>query len=306
MKWICGMIDFRGFEQRSRLLTAELPLGKKVTEWHVDGLFLRSYEPENAVEDVVLIYHGGGVNMDAGYNILARQLIQCASTCVVLTDLRGHGRSTGNRGDAAAPRQIWRDVDTVLESVSTRFPAANVHLLGHSSGAGMLINYFTRHAPRAKSASLLLIAPELGPFAPAQVRNQDAMPFATVIQWPFVANALSGGLLFRHYPAVALHFPTEVRHRKTDFIERYSVALANALTPRHPQPQLAALPCPVTILVAEKDELYDADRLAEIISRCGSHIRCQRIADSTHLDCLFNSSKHIAQHIHWVRTARGR
>jgi len=300
------MIDFIGFEHRLHVLAAALPHAKKVTEFYVQGLFVRVYEPEEAVEDVVLIYHGGGVNMDAGYDILARQLIQCAATRVVLTDLRGHGRSAGNRGDAAAPRQLWRDVDTVLESVCSRFPAANVHLLGHSSGAGMLINYFTRYTPRAKSDSLLLLAPELGPFAPAQVRKRDASPFATAKQWPFVVNLLSGGLLFRHYPAVTLHFPAEVRHRNTNVVARYSVSLANALTPRHPQQQVAALPLPVTVLVAEQDELYDVDAMAEIISRCGSHLRCQRVAESTHLDCLFNSSKQIAQHIHWVRTARRR
>ncbi len=73
------------------------------------------------------------------YDILARQLSYVLPVCVCLVDIRGHGRSAGVRGEASSPVQIWRDVDVIIDYVRTSFPDARIHMLGHSSGGGMLI-----------------------------------------------------------------------------------------------------------------------------------------------------------------------
>ncbi|CDG22320.1 protein of unknown function [Xenorhabdus poinarii G6] len=126
-----------------------------------------------------------------------------------LVDIRGHGNSIGDKGTVSRPAIVWCDVDRIITELKTHFPAIRLHLLGHSSGAGMLINYFTQHKPAHKIDSLVLLAPELGPFATGVHRSNSLGRFADARQWPFMINALSGGVLFGHYPAVQLNFPED-------------------------------------------------------------------------------------------------
>lgn len=297
------MIKFDMFNECHNQLTEQLSHARRVTEYWIKGLYARLYEPECTMTDLVVFYHGGGVNADAGYDILARQVSCAASTGVCLVDIRGHGRSCGERGRVTYSRQIWIDVDSVLHHVHMLFPQAKVHLMGHSSGAGMLINYFTRFMPEQKSDSVILLAPELGPFAPANIRRVTPVPFAEVQTWPFLLHSISAGLICGNFMAVKLNFPLDVRKLRPDFIVQYSVNMANALTPRCPARQLAQLPLPVTLLSAEYDELFDAQQLNAFVIACGNkNIRSRIIKNSTHLDCIFNVSGAIQQHLQaWVR-----
>ncbi|WP_033782799.1 alpha/beta fold hydrolase [Pantoea sp. 9140] len=298
------MIDFDQFNQQADRLDATVPQPERVNTAQMDGLRYRLYPPRHATQDVIIVYHGGGVHLDAGYDILARQLSQGDTTAVCLVDIRGHGGSPGAKGQVARPDLVWLDVDTVLAGLRAFFPQARLHLLGHSSGGGMLINYFTRHHPQYPADSLILMAPELGPFAREVRRSGVAVPFARVRQWPFVINALSGGLLFGNYPAVTLNFPPEVKATEPDFVQHYSVNMANALTPRYPAKQLAALPLPVLLLAAENDELFSADAMREFAEKHGNPaLRFGVIANSTHLDCLFFASQAIRQHLSLTRQA---
>ncbi|MCG7389671.1 alpha/beta fold hydrolase [Pantoea sp. ACRSB] len=292
------MIDFISFNEINKQLSNLLPLAEKVTDYQIEGLFIRFYEPKCAVEDVLLVYHGGGVNSDAGYDILARQLSQCGAVCVCLIDIRGHGRSAGHKGTVLHPQQIWRDVDTILEHVRSIFPGIRIHLFGHSSGGGMLINYLTRHKPAQRLESLILLTPEFGPFAPAEIRKKASVSFASVNKWPFILNALSVGLLCGNRFAVTLNFPDEVLALKPEFVKRYSVNMANALTPSQPARQLAALSLPVTAFFAAKDELFDTRETIRFVEGCGNqNIRSLIIKHSNHLDCIFNISERINQHL---------
>lgn len=293
-----NVINFDHFNQQADQLDAILPPPARVNTSQIDGLRYRLYQPQQVAEDIVIVYHGGGVHLDAGYDILARQLSHNADIAVCLVDIRGHGGSPGAKGEVASPGMIWRDVDTLLAGMRALFPQGHIHLLGHSSGGGMLINYFTRHHPQQSSDSLILMAPELGPFANDVRRSQVAVPFAEVRQWPFVINALSGGWLFGNYPAVHLNFPENVKAAEPDFVQHYSVNMANALTPRYPAKQLAALPLPVLLLTAENDELFSAQAMKAFAEKNGNgQLRFSVIENSTHLDCLLFAEPAIRQHL---------
>lgn len=296
------MINFDHFNQQADQLDAILPQPARVSTSQIDGLRYRLYQPQQAAEDLVIVYHGGGVHLDAGYDILARQLSHNGSVAVCLVDIRGHGGSLGAKGEVASPDMIWRDVDTLLDGMRELFPLVHIHLLGHSSGGGMLINYFTRNHPQRSSDSLILIAPELGPFAKEVRHRQAEISFAEVRQWPFVINALSGGWLFGNYPAVHLNFPEDVKASEPDFVQYYSVNMANALTPRYPAKQLAALPLPVLLLAAGNDELFIAQAMGAFVEKNGNgQLRFSVIENSTHLDCLFFSEQEIRQHLLMLR-----
>ncbi|QGY32496.1 alpha/beta hydrolase [Pantoea cypripedii] len=291
------MINFPHFIERYELLDSSLPAHEKISESQVNNLYIRVYEPKKAADEVLIVYHGGGVNSDAGYDILARQLSHALPVCVCLVDIRGHGRSAGDRGDALSPGQIWQDVDAVIDYVRTSFRNVRIHLLGHSSGGGMLINYFTQHVQSRKVDSLLLLAPALGPFSPPELYKDLSVPFASVNRWAFIINALSAGFLGGHWAGVKLNFPREVINSRPDFVQVYSVNMANALTPRNPLKQLQELSLPVTILLAEHDELFDVSRMDDFFRSCGNpNVSSRIVKSSTHLDCIFELTDMMRDH----------
>ncbi|MDX7987748.1 alpha/beta hydrolase [Xenorhabdus sp. 12] len=292
------MINFDQFNEKAALLAEKFAIPVKVKTAYTEGLHYRLYEPENAANDLFIVYHGGGVNMDAGYDILARQLTTENNLAVCLVDIRGHGNSVGSRGTVSQPAIIWRDVDQVITELKAHFPAVRLHLMGHSSGAGMLINYFTRHKPAHKVDSLVLLAPELGPFATGIHRSNLLVRFADVRQWPFIINSISGGLLFGHYPAVQLNFPDNIRALHPNFLQYYGVNMANALTPRQPAKQIEALPLPTLMLAAEEDELFDPVAMSQFASEYGNKLLNFKILQqSAHLDCLFQTQEALSQHL---------
>ncbi|WP_205634534.1 alpha/beta hydrolase [Acinetobacter qingfengensis] len=269
-----------------------------MTEQKIEGLYFKLYQPQTSVNNLFIIYHGGGVNSDAGYNILAHQIVCNHTAAVCLVDIRGHGQSIGDRGDAPYPEKIWQDVDVLIKKMRTDFPKSHIHLLGHSSGGGMLINYFTRYISKEKVNSLILLAPEFGPFAPKKIRKSLSIDFASVKQWPFILNALSKGLFFGHHLAIKLNFPDDIVKLKPDFVKQYSVNMANALTPRNPKQQLGMLPITTTLLFAEKDELFNTEAMMAFCEEfANQNTFCQMINDTTHLNCIFDASDAINQHL---------
>ncbi|MBF7684426.1 alpha/beta fold hydrolase [Acinetobacter sp. B10A] len=287
------MIDFSKFIESLKKHDFFVEHSTNILEHYLDELYLRIYKPILDIEEIIIVYHGGGVNSDAGYDILAKQLIQYEQTCVCLVDIRGHGRSCRNEKNLSS-KQIWQDVDIVVQYFNHSFPQARIHLLGHSSGGGMLLNYLTRYIPTVKIDSLILLAPEFGPFTPTNLHISSSTPFASVNKWIFIINAFSFGFVFGNHVGVKLNFPQEVIQLKPDFVQYYSVNVANALTPHQPLQQLKKIVLPVAILIAENDELFDADQMLAFAKLAkNTNLTSKIIKSSTHLDCIFNASEAI-------------
>lgn len=285
------MIDFAVFSKAAADYDQSTPLASAVTTEFIEGLRYRFYQGSIPAENIVIVYHGGGVNIDAGYDILARQWVAESKLSICLVDIRGHGESTGVKGQLSHPDRLWQDVDLLISWLKQPYPDAKFHLLGHSSGAGMLINYFTRHTPMQEVTSLILLAPELGPFAKGIHRKITAEPFASVSKWPFILNGLTGGKLFGNYPAVRLSFPVNIDANVGKLVRHYSVNMANALTPHSPAKQLSMLPLPTLMLAADKDELFDSKAMADFAEKHGNHLlNFKLLNDSHHLDCMFHAS----------------
>lgn len=94
----CELIDFDRYVEQAKSY-GEWP-GAQVgtSSGRIEGLSYRLYRQTVESEDVIVVYHGGGVNSAAGYDILARQLAAEPTLAVCLVDIRGHGDSTGERG----------------------------------------------------------------------------------------------------------------------------------------------------------------------------------------------------------------
>jgi len=288
----CRMIDFKDYISQTNAFREGLNDTIDVITGSVEGVYYRLYQPNAEAGDVILIYHGGGVSGEAGYDILARQLCEDRSVTACLVDIRGHGYSEGERGTVARPDRIWRDVDLLLAEMRRLFPDARRHLLGHSSGAGMLLNYLTHYPFAERADSLMLLAPELGPFS--ATAKKTVAPFARVRQWSFVVNALSGGRLMGQSRGVSLLFPAAVPEPPAGLVRHYSVNMANALTPRRPDKQLAALSVVTLILAAAEDEIICPRALSELVTRTGNPMLTFRsIEQASHLACVFAAHRVI-------------
>ncbi|MCS3434373.1 alpha/beta hydrolase [Klebsiella sp. BIGb0407] len=292
------MIDFHHYITQAKYYDETLTDSAIITEDNIAGLSYSLYLQHDEPDHVVTIYHGGGVNRAAGYPILAQQLSTIPGVAVCLVDIRSHGESTGERGKVESPERIWEDVDTLSGEINRRFPQARKHLLGHSSGAGMLLNYLTRYPFKQHADSLIMLAPELGPFARIAPATTITQSFAKVRKWPFIINAISGGLLFGQFPAIKLNFPASVLATTPGLVSKYSVNMANALTPRNPDKQLTELPLPTLFLAAGRDELFSAQSLADFASRYGNaRLQFRLLENSTHLDCIFSAYRDVGQYL---------
>lgn len=290
------LINFNNYILSVQQLTLQLPPALPPHSGNSAGLHYWLYLPASAIRHIFVVYHGGGVHSQAGYQILARQLSATPGIAVCLVDMRGHGQSAS--GKLMHPRQIWQDVDTLLSVLHTTYPQAGCHLLGHSSGGGMLLNYATRLPRNPLARSLTLLAPELGPFSGTARPLPEADKFATVKNWPFILNALSGGRLCGQYPAVNLHFPAQVLESDPRVVRHYTVNMANALTPQAPAKQLAALTLPTLILAAEQDELFSAEAITTLVRQQNNpQVQCETLPGCGHLDCVFGAAERLRRFI---------
>lgn len=110
-----------------------------------DGLkiFFRSWRtPEKSRATIVII---PGFNAHSGYyNWLAEQLV-ADGVAVYAVDLRGRGRSDGERFYVEAFEDYVRDVEAVMAGARSRASDQPVFLLGHSAGGVVACLYALDH-----------------------------------------------------------------------------------------------------------------------------------------------------------------
>jgi alpha-beta hydrolase superfamily lysophospholipase len=65
-------------------------------------------------------------------------------------DLRGHGRSGGQRGHFPSIEAVLLDIDILLEQAYKRYPGLPLILYGHSLGGILVLHYGLKHKPNVK------------------------------------------------------------------------------------------------------------------------------------------------------------
>src|SRR5262245_40621231 len=95
-------------------------------------IFVRSWRPEGSARGVVVIVHG--LNSHSGeYGWVAEQLV-ADGLAVFAGDLRGRGKSDGERFFVSSLSEWVSDVVAVVTLAKSREPGLPVFLLGHSAG----------------------------------------------------------------------------------------------------------------------------------------------------------------------------
>jgi len=281
------------------------PEPKELKIMATDGveLDIKIYEPSKSKQISLLFYHGGGAYSGGGYQYLARGLSAHYGITVFLPDIRGHGESGGDRGDAPSKEQVWRDVDTALDFVQKHNPNAKIYLGGHSSGGGLVVNYATGENDSNKKSMIegyVLVSPELGYLS--GTARPDRKEFAKANILAFLANGLFGVL--GHNKAVQFNYPSELLEEDKNLVAFNTVNMANAITPEAPKEQLESMTSdsnkPVALWVGSDDELFDAQKVAEYVPTSESNTG-EVLSGKNHLGILVEIHQEIGP---WLTTGQ--
>jgi acylglycerol lipase len=115
----------------------------------------QSWLPEGEPRAVVVIAHG--IHEHGGrYRYVVETLLP-EGFAVYAIDHRGHGRSSGERGQIDRMAYVLADLDTLVDRVRVAHPGLKLFLLGHSMGGCVALAYALRH--QRKLDGLALSAP---------------------------------------------------------------------------------------------------------------------------------------------------
>ncbi|MEH1871392.1 alpha/beta hydrolase [Nostoc sp.] len=132
-------------------------------------LYYQSWHPEGKVRAILAIVHGLGGHSDR-YNNIVQHLIP-KQYAVYALDLRGHGRSSGQRGYINAWSEFCEDLAAFLELIQAENPGCPIFLLGHSLGGVIVLDYILRHPQQASILQgAIALAPSLGKVGVSPIR----------------------------------------------------------------------------------------------------------------------------------------
>jgi acylglycerol lipase len=125
--------------------SAERIQAKEETLQGVGGLriFVRSWRPASRPRAVVAICHG--VNSHGGQYAWAAEQLAARGFAVYAVDLRGRGRSEGERFYVENVSEYVSDVEALVRFAKSRETGLPVFLLGHSAGGVVSCTYALEH-----------------------------------------------------------------------------------------------------------------------------------------------------------------
>ena len=102
-------------------------------------IFVRSWIPESRPRAVIVICHG--VNSHGGQYLSVGEQFAAAGLAAFALDLRGRGRSDGERFYVEDVAEYVSDVANTIDLAKSRHPGLPVYLLGHSAGGVVSATY---------------------------------------------------------------------------------------------------------------------------------------------------------------------
>jgi len=242
---------------------------------------------------VLIFYHGGGTYSAGGYQYIGDGLSKRFNILVITPDIRGHGDSGGEEGDAPSPEQVFDDIGVFIRHMKSKYPQKPVFLGGHSSGGGTILNY-SNFNKREKVRGYVFISPHLGFRSKTEIEN-PANPFATVKTDLFIQNAMFG--THGNSKAVFFNYSKEIL-QKTKNIAAITINMSNAQTPTSPKEQLQELNLPTAVWIGKEDEVLDAIKVISFFKENNPKSFTKIVEGEKHLSILLTVSNPIGSWIH--------
>jgi alpha-beta hydrolase superfamily lysophospholipase len=122
------------------------------------SLYSQSWYPQGSVRAIVVIVHGLGAHSGVFYKVV--EYLIPRGYAVYAFDLRGHGRSPGQRGHINAWVEFRDDLNAFLKWIRHQEPGYPCFLWGHSLGGAIALDYVLR-SPEGLQG-VIVTAPALG------------------------------------------------------------------------------------------------------------------------------------------------
>lgn len=158
-------------------------------------LYYQSWHPQGLTEAVLIIIHGHGGHSGI-FGQMVEYLIEHNYT-VYSFDLRGNGRSPGQRGYVNSWAEFREDLKSFIELVKAKQPQRDLFIIGQSMGGTIALDYVLRESMQIKGLILLAPALELG-----------------VSSWKLLLGKILSGILPRFSLATGIDFSAASRDPK--------------------------------------------------------------------------------------------
>lgn len=260
-------------------------------------LWLPDDEP---VRELVLIIPGLG-DHSGRYDQVAQRLNQHGLGAFAI-DLPGHGRTGGLRGHIRNYDALLSDLHATRDQLYERLPAARHHLLGHSMGGNIAMNYVLRHGGLRSEAGdlgrMILVAPMLlPPNPPPRPRIFAAWMTGFLLPWIRVQRRLDEEGNAQDARQVAAMRSDPLMHTQI------SIYLATQLLAqgRWALDHARNIRLPTLIVDGENDESIDRAASRNVAIRIGEHATHITIPQAMH-DLLHDSmgDQVIRQIADWI------
>lgn len=130
------------------------------------NLFYRSWIPVNPI-GLVLLIHGAGEH-SGFYTHIGKECVN-RKIGFMAPDLRGFGKSGGQRGHVDRFKEYLDDLDDLVTQLQIRYQGLPLFLCGHSLG-GLIAIRFAQQL-ESKPAGVILSSPALGTRLPTTIRK---------------------------------------------------------------------------------------------------------------------------------------
>ena len=135
-----------------------------ISNWQLkteDGLSLYAFEwmPEGEMLGVICLFHGLGEH-SGRYEHVA-EFVNRHGYGVLSIDLRGHGKSEGQRRHSPGIDGMLNDIDLLVKSTMEKYPDRPLFLYGHSLGGNLVLDYCLKRSPQAQG--VIITSPFLRP-----------------------------------------------------------------------------------------------------------------------------------------------
>lgn len=231
-----------------------------------------------APEHVVIAIHGSSAS-SASLHALGKAL-RAEGLTVFAPDIRGHG-GTGRRGDIDYANQLDDDLADFVALVRQRHPAAQLVLLGFSSGGGFALHAAATPVGAAFERAVL-ISPMLGPRAPTVRTGGDAWakPFLPRI-FGLLFLQMIGVHAFDHLPTLAFAIAPD---NPADLTGLYSFRLMRAFGTWDYAGDLRGARAPIAVVAAAKDELFSAELFAPTVHAVRANVPVTLVPELSHIE----------------------
>ncbi len=107
-------------------------------------MYAQGWRPDSAPRAVVCVFHGLGEH--SGRYGWMGEFLSDSGFVVLVGDIRGHGRSQGQRGHFPDYNLCMDDMTLFIKEIKKEFKAMPIFLYGQSLGGNFVINYVLRNS----------------------------------------------------------------------------------------------------------------------------------------------------------------